>query len=148
MFLNDTLCTLDPVTRVTLTVNSYTSVITVNESNSIQLQCVTTEALPVAYITWYKDNGTPSDTADDTVIPDSGSSHLNTSGTLVTTSNLTFFANRADNGVKIYCTASNGQGNVVVSDVKPLLDIACTLLLCYEIYLDVKLLSRSLHFFN
>lgn len=110
-----------------MSVTSHTGDITVKEGNSVELHCVTSEAFPAANVTWYKDNASPGDTADDSAIPETESTQMirDSNGMKVTTSNLTYQAQRRDNGMRIYCKASNIDGNGVFSRRKPMFDVKC-----------------------
>ncbi|XP_052806549.1 hemicentin-2-like [Mya arenaria] len=113
-----------PIRNVNMTSPTISPVI-VNEALTAEFVCTTTFGLPQASVRWYKDNNNPGYTEDDSEISTSISvDYLNNSEveTIATTSTLSYTANRVDNGMAVYCNASNG-GEDFTSSIKPILNV-------------------------
>lgn len=121
-----------PVSKTVLYIHSHSFAgdqenMTLSESDTVKLSCVSSGAFPAANISWFKDIDSPNDTNDDIQIENAVTfTEGGVFKALKTASSILFYTvDRHDNGIRIYCEASNGVGSAVQSSFTPLINILC-----------------------
>ncbi|XP_052804955.1 hemicentin-2-like isoform X2 [Mya arenaria] len=90
--------------------------ITISEGNALRLTCEAANGLPFANISWYLGNKTNGFHDDYYILKSSKREvFVNTDRTLTTKSTLTHTVSRTEDGMDVYCNASNGENHQVSS---------------------------------
>ncbi|XP_052804010.1 uncharacterized protein LOC128234066 isoform X2 [Mya arenaria] len=104
-----------PIANVIIS-SEQTNSMTVKEDDVLKLTCEASNSLPAANISWYLDNKTHSVHADDRLLNASKTEDIrNVDRTISVKSTLTHTVSREENGMVVYCNASNGENHKVSS---------------------------------